>query len=214
MIEADAKVVSTAAPPSAPSTPGPKLFGAVGFTASLMLGTLLALLMERFDSGLRSATAGRADAWPAGAGLGPQARAAEAQSEAASIPDRQAALGLRRIDPGDLHVAATLQCRQPAAGRPDHLVPAAGRQDDAGLEPGHLRRDLWAAGPADGRRPAPSQRASRPGRRAQARAGRIYGGRGRELDDVLVCTTTSRGCGTCRSSARPPTRPICSAARK
>ena len=55
LIEADAKVVSTAAPPSAPSTPGPKLFGAVGFTASLMLGTLLALLMERFDSGLRSA---------------------------------------------------------------------------------------------------------------------------------------------------------------
>ena len=55
LIEADAKVVSTAAPPTKPSTPGPKLFGAVGFTASLMLGTLLALLMERFDSGLRSA---------------------------------------------------------------------------------------------------------------------------------------------------------------
>ena len=55
LIEADAKVVSTAAPPTTPSTPGPKLFGAVGFTASLMLGTLLALLMERFDSGLRSA---------------------------------------------------------------------------------------------------------------------------------------------------------------
>ena len=55
LIEADAKVVSTAAPPARPSTPGPKLFGAVGFTASLMLGTLLALLMERFDNGLRSA---------------------------------------------------------------------------------------------------------------------------------------------------------------
>lgn len=55
LIEADAKVVSTAAPPSNPSTPGPKLFGAVGFTASLMLGALLALLLERFDNGLRSA---------------------------------------------------------------------------------------------------------------------------------------------------------------
>lgn len=55
LIEADAKVVSTAAPPSEPSSPGPKLFGAVGFTASLMLGALLALLMERFDNGLRSA---------------------------------------------------------------------------------------------------------------------------------------------------------------
>ena len=43
-----------AAPPDRPSTPGPKLFGAVGFTASLMLGTLLALLLERLDSGLRS----------------------------------------------------------------------------------------------------------------------------------------------------------------
>ena len=38
LIEADAKVVSTAAPPSAPEHTGPKLFGAVGFTASLMLG--------------------------------------------------------------------------------------------------------------------------------------------------------------------------------
>jgi succinoglycan biosynthesis transport protein ExoP len=55
LIEADAKVVSTAAPPTTPSTPGPILFGAVGFTASLMLGTLLALLMERFDNGLRNA---------------------------------------------------------------------------------------------------------------------------------------------------------------
>lgn len=55
LIEADAKVVSTGAPPMQPSTPGPKLFGAVGFTASLMLGTLLALLLERFDNGLRSA---------------------------------------------------------------------------------------------------------------------------------------------------------------
>ncbi len=55
LIEADAKVVSTAAPPSEPSTPGPKLFGAVGFTASIMMGALLALLLERFDSGLRSA---------------------------------------------------------------------------------------------------------------------------------------------------------------
>jgi succinoglycan biosynthesis transport protein ExoP len=54
IIEADAKVISMAAPPEKPSTPGPMLFGAVGFTASLMLGTLLALLLERLDSGLRS----------------------------------------------------------------------------------------------------------------------------------------------------------------
>jgi exopolysaccharide transport family protein len=54
IIEADAKVISMAAPPDKPSTPGPMLFGAVGFTASMMLGTLLALLLERLDSGLRS----------------------------------------------------------------------------------------------------------------------------------------------------------------
>ena len=54
ILEADAKVISTAAPPAEPSTPGPVLFAAVGFTASVMLGSLLALLLERLDSGLRS----------------------------------------------------------------------------------------------------------------------------------------------------------------
>jgi exopolysaccharide transport family protein len=54
-IDADSRVISTAMPPTKPSTPGPVLFGAVGFTASMMLGTLLALLLERLDSGLRSA---------------------------------------------------------------------------------------------------------------------------------------------------------------
>ena len=55
LIEADAKVVSVASAPSKPSTPGPKLFGAVGFVGSIMAGTLLALLLERLDSGMRSA---------------------------------------------------------------------------------------------------------------------------------------------------------------
>lgn len=54
IIEPDSQVISVAAPPDEPSSPGPKLFGAVGFTASLMMGTLLALLLERLDSGLRS----------------------------------------------------------------------------------------------------------------------------------------------------------------
>ena len=54
IVEPDAKVISTASPPNDPSTPGPVLFGAVGFTSSIMLGTLLAMLLERLDSGLRS----------------------------------------------------------------------------------------------------------------------------------------------------------------
>ncbi len=54
IVQSDARIVSLAAPPEKPSSPGPVLFGAVGFTASLMFGTLLALLLERLDSGLRT----------------------------------------------------------------------------------------------------------------------------------------------------------------
>lgn len=52
--EPDVQIVSLAAPPEAPGTPPPAVFGAVGFTASLGLGTLLALLLERLDSRLRT----------------------------------------------------------------------------------------------------------------------------------------------------------------
>lgn len=54
IVESDARVISVAAPPEKPSSPGPVLFGAVGFTASLILGTLLALLLERLDGGIRT----------------------------------------------------------------------------------------------------------------------------------------------------------------
>jgi succinoglycan biosynthesis transport protein ExoP len=52
--EPDVQIVSLAAPPEAPDTPPPAVFGAIGFTASLGLGTLLALLLERLDGRLRS----------------------------------------------------------------------------------------------------------------------------------------------------------------
>ncbi len=54
IIEADSRVISRAAAPERPSTPGTALFAAVGFTASVMLGGLLALLLERLDNGIRS----------------------------------------------------------------------------------------------------------------------------------------------------------------
>ena len=54
IVKSDARVISQAAPPETPSSPGVKLFAAVGFTASLMLGSLLALLLERLDNGVRS----------------------------------------------------------------------------------------------------------------------------------------------------------------
>lgn len=54
LIEPDAKIISVAAPPDKPSTPGPRLFGAIGFAGSFVVGSLLALLVERRDQGLRS----------------------------------------------------------------------------------------------------------------------------------------------------------------
>jgi len=55
IVEADARVVAAAAPPVSPSTPGTKVFAAAGFTLSFLLGSTLALLLERLDRGLRSA---------------------------------------------------------------------------------------------------------------------------------------------------------------
>lgn len=55
IVEADARVVAKASPPVTPSSPGPKLFAAAGFTVSFLLGSLMAVLLERLDRGLRSA---------------------------------------------------------------------------------------------------------------------------------------------------------------
>jgi succinoglycan biosynthesis transport protein ExoP len=49
LVQPDSKVVSLAAIPETPSFPKPKLMIAVGFTSSLMLGMLLALLRERLE---------------------------------------------------------------------------------------------------------------------------------------------------------------------
>ncbi|MCB9944465.1 MAG: polysaccharide biosynthesis tyrosine autokinase [Geminicoccaceae bacterium] len=54
IIENDVRVISRAAPPEQPSSPGPKIFAAAGFGSSVMIGLMLALLFERLDNGLRS----------------------------------------------------------------------------------------------------------------------------------------------------------------
>ena len=54
IVQADARLISPAQPPDAPSSPSPKLFAMVGFTASLVLGSMLALLLEQLDNTLRS----------------------------------------------------------------------------------------------------------------------------------------------------------------
>jgi capsular exopolysaccharide synthesis family protein len=53
-IEAGAEVISTAPVPNGPSFPQPKLIVAVGFTGSLIIAGLLALIAETMRSGLRS----------------------------------------------------------------------------------------------------------------------------------------------------------------
>ena len=54
IVQADARLISPAQPPEAPSSPSPKLFAMVGFTASMVLGSMLALLLEQLDNTLCS----------------------------------------------------------------------------------------------------------------------------------------------------------------
>jgi capsular exopolysaccharide synthesis family protein len=53
-IEAGAEVISTSPVPGGPSFPQPKLIIAVGFTSSLVVAGLLALIRESLETGLRS----------------------------------------------------------------------------------------------------------------------------------------------------------------
>ena len=54
IVQADARLISPAQLPDAPSSPSPKLFAMVGFTASLVIGSMLALLLEQLDNTLRT----------------------------------------------------------------------------------------------------------------------------------------------------------------
>ena len=54
IVQADARLISPAQVPVAPSSPSPKLFAMVGFTASLVFGSILALLLEQLDDTLRT----------------------------------------------------------------------------------------------------------------------------------------------------------------
>ncbi len=55
LVRDNVKIISRAIAPAAPSTPGPKLIGLVGFCASFALSGLLALFVDRMDNKLRSA---------------------------------------------------------------------------------------------------------------------------------------------------------------
>jgi polysaccharide biosynthesis transport protein len=55
LVRPDARVISPAEVPGAPSSASPLTFAFVGFTASTVIGTALALLIEQLDTRLRSA---------------------------------------------------------------------------------------------------------------------------------------------------------------
>lgn len=55
IVQPDVRIVSMASPPSRPTTPGKKLFAAGGLVVSFGLASLLAILLDRFDRGIRSA---------------------------------------------------------------------------------------------------------------------------------------------------------------
>jgi polysaccharide biosynthesis transport protein len=54
IVQADVRLISPAQTPDSPSSPSPKLFATVGFTASLVFGSILALLLEQLDGTLRT----------------------------------------------------------------------------------------------------------------------------------------------------------------
>ena len=54
LLEAGARIISNAVVPTEPSFPQPRFIVAVGFTSSVMLGALLALVRESLEQGLRS----------------------------------------------------------------------------------------------------------------------------------------------------------------
>jgi capsular exopolysaccharide synthesis family protein len=55
LVEPDARIVSRATPPLAPSSFGPKVYLLVGLTGSLLISSALAILLEGLGKGLRSA---------------------------------------------------------------------------------------------------------------------------------------------------------------
>lgn len=54
IVQPDVRIVSMASPPTQPTTPGKKIFAVAGFVISFGLGTLLAIVLDRFDRGIRS----------------------------------------------------------------------------------------------------------------------------------------------------------------
>jgi capsular exopolysaccharide synthesis family protein len=55
IVQPDVRIVSVASPPTKPTTPGKKIFAAGGLVVSFGFAALLAIVLDRFDRGIRSA---------------------------------------------------------------------------------------------------------------------------------------------------------------
>jgi polysaccharide biosynthesis transport protein len=54
IVQPDVRIVSVANPPTRPSTPGKRLYAAAGLVVSFGLASILAIVLDRFDRGIRS----------------------------------------------------------------------------------------------------------------------------------------------------------------
>ena len=116
IVEADSRIVADAAPPALPSSPGPKLFAAAGFTVSFLLGSLLAVLLERLDRGLRSAREVETALGLTTLGPGAARRPAAPQAAPAPVSAREAALVLCRGHSWRADRTQAVQPAKPAQG--------------------------------------------------------------------------------------------------
>ena len=131
LVRDNVKIISRAIAPAAPSTPGPKLIGLIGFCASFALSSVIALLVDRMDNKLRSADQLQDR-------LGVNTIAAVPKLDRLrrnKLPhhqlDRQADVVLRRGHPLDLHGGQIDAAARRAEDRPGDLDPAGRRQDHA-----------------------------------------------------------------------------------
>ena len=152
IVQADARLISPAQPPDAPSSPSPKLFAMVGFTASLVLGSMLALLLEQLDNTLRSGRQVEELLGLPSLGLVPKVADPRADTRLhRHMIDHPQSAYAEAVHALHTQVCLAAPGQPPPAADPRHLGPARRRQDLARREPRRIRRSARPQGAA--RRP-------------------------------------------------------------
>jgi polysaccharide biosynthesis transport protein len=145
IIAPDARVISAAEAPVVPVTPGPKVFGLIGFTVSLMFGSLLAFLVEGLDRRVRSGGAIEREFGVNVLGVLPLITGREARQRPAQyIADRpfsgfaEAArsivTGLRMSDQGSAAPVLMITSALPEEGKTTLAISLAAGAANAGLK--------------------------------------------------------------------------------